>query len=59
MAAPLNTAARSAVDMFCYSAAKQIAGMRAALGSIDLLVFTGASERTTCEYAHKSAIAFR
>jgi acetate kinase len=40
-AAPLNAAARLAIDMFSYSAAKQIAAMSAALGSIDLLVFTG------------------
>ncbi|WP_242008305.1 acetate/propionate family kinase [Sphingomonas ginsenosidivorax] len=33
--------ARLAIDMFCYSASKQIAGMIAALGGIDLLVFTG------------------
>jgi acetate kinase len=40
-AAPSNAAARLAIDMFCYSAAKQIAAMSAALGGIDLLVFTG------------------
>ncbi|QCB42603.1 acetate kinase [Sphingomonas sp. PAMC26645] len=33
--------ARLAVDMFCYSASKQVAGMIAALGGIDLLAFTG------------------
>nr|WP_302675774.1 acetate kinase [Sphingomonas faeni] len=33
--------ARLAIDMFCYSASKQIAGLIAALDGIDLLVFTG------------------
>ena len=33
--------ARLAVAMFCYSTRKQIAGMVAALGGIDMLVFTG------------------
>lgn len=33
--------ARLAVAMFCYSTRKQIAGMIAALGGIDVLVFTG------------------
>jgi acetate kinase len=30
-----------AIDMFCYSAAKQLAGMSVALGSVDSIVFTG------------------
>lgn len=36
-----NTDARLAIEMFCYSVRKQIAGMAAALDGIDLLVFTG------------------
>jgi acetate kinase len=40
-AAPSNPRARLAVEMFCYSARKQIAAMIAALDGIDLLVFTG------------------
>ncbi|MES2095970.1 MAG: acetate kinase [Pseudomonadota bacterium] len=40
-AAPTNADARLAIGMFCYSVRKQIAGMIAALGGIDLLVFTG------------------
>ena len=41
-AASVNNAdARLAIDMFCYSVRKQIAAMVAALGGIDLLVFTG------------------
>jgi acetate kinase len=41
MAATSNTDARLAIDMFCYSAAKQIAAMSAVLGTVDLIVFTG------------------
>jgi acetate kinase len=33
--------ARLAIDMFCYSAAKQLAAMSAALGGVDTIVFTG------------------
>ena len=33
--------ARLAIEMFCYSVRKQIAGMMAVLGGIDTLVFTG------------------
>ena len=33
--------ARLAIDMFCYSVRKQIAAMMAALGGVDLIVFTG------------------
>jgi acetate kinase len=33
--------ARLAVEMFCYSACKQIAAMIAVLGGVDTLVFTG------------------
>ena len=40
-AAPSNVDARLAIDMFCYSVAKQIAAMSAALGNIDAIVFTG------------------
>ena len=36
-----NTEARLAIDMFCYSASKQIAAMASVLGRIDGLVFTG------------------
>ena len=40
-AASSNADARLAVEMFCYSVRKQIAAMIAALGGLDLLVFTG------------------
>jgi len=40
-AAPLNADASLAIDMFCYAARKQLAGMVAALHGVDLLVFTG------------------
>ena len=40
-AALSNPDARLAIDMFCYSVRKQIAAMIAALGGIDLVVFTG------------------
>ena len=40
-AAASNADARLAIDLFCYSVRKQIAGMAAALDGIDLLVFTG------------------
>ncbi len=40
-AASTNADARLAVAMFCYSVRKQIAAMIAALGGVDLLVFTG------------------
>jgi acetate kinase len=33
--------ARLAVEMFCYSVRKQMAAMIAALGAVDLIVFTG------------------
>lgn len=33
--------ARLAIDMFCYSAAKQLAAMSAALDGVDTIVFTG------------------
>jgi Acetokinase family len=36
-----NTDARLAIHMFCYSAAKELAAMSAALGSVDTIVFTG------------------
>lgn len=40
-AAHSNPDARLAIDMFCYSAAKQLAAMSAALGGVDAIVFTG------------------
>ena len=40
-AATSNPRARLAIDMFCYSVRKQIAAMMAALGGVDLIVFTG------------------
>jgi acetate kinase len=40
-AATSNTNARLAIAMFCYSVRKQVAAMIAALGGVDLLVFTG------------------
>jgi len=40
-AALSNEDARLAIAMFCYSVRKQIAAMAAALGGIDMLVFTG------------------
>ncbi len=40
-AAESNDDARLAIEMFCYSVRKQIAAMIAALGGIDLIVFTG------------------
>ena len=33
--------ARLAIEMFCYSVRKQVAAMSAALGGLDMLVFTG------------------
>jgi acetate kinase len=36
-----NADARLAIQMFCYSVRKQIAAMIAALGGVDMLVFTG------------------
>lgn len=39
--APSDPDARLAIDLFCYSAAKQIAAMTTVLGGIDALVFTG------------------
>ena len=40
-AADSDPAARLAIDVFCYRAAKELAGMAVALGGADLLVFTG------------------
>jgi acetate kinase len=40
-AASSNPDARLAIEMFCYSLRKQIAGMVAALDGLDMLVFTG------------------
>lgn len=40
-AAANNPQARLAIDMFCLSAAKQIAAHAAVLGGLDLLIFTG------------------
>ncbi len=36
-----NADARLAIEMFCYSVRKQVAGMIAALDGVDMLVFTG------------------
>ncbi|MFL1527572.1 acetate/propionate family kinase [Pseudomonas sp. O230] len=41
IASPTQADARLAIEMFCYSAYKQIAAMIAVLGGIDALVFTG------------------
>lgn len=41
LAATENADARLAIDLFCYSVRKQIGAMAAALGGIDMLVFTG------------------
>ena len=40
-AASSNADARLAIAMFCHSVRKQVAAMTAALGGVDLLVFTG------------------
>jgi acetate kinase len=40
-AAPSNSDARLAIQMFCYSVRKQVAAMIAALDGLDMLVFTG------------------
>jgi acetate kinase len=40
-AALANANARLAIEMFCYSVRKEVAAMIAALGGLDLLVFTG------------------
>jgi acetate kinase len=40
-AASANVDAQLAIQMFCYSVRKQVAGMMAVLGGVDLLVFTG------------------
>ncbi len=40
-AASSNADARLAIQMFCYSVRKQVAGMIAALDGVDLIVFTG------------------
>jgi acetate kinase len=40
-AASTNADARLAIQMFCYSVRKQVAAMIAALGGVDLIVFTG------------------
>lgn len=40
-AASSNPDARLAIEMFCYSVAKQVAAMAVALGGTDLIVFTG------------------
>jgi acetate kinase len=36
-----NNDARLAIEMFCYSTRKQIAAMIAALGGVDMIIFTG------------------
>ena len=40
-AASTNDDARLAIEMFCYSVRKQIAAMIAAVGGVDMVVFTG------------------
>jgi acetate kinase len=40
-ASAFNPDARLAIEMFCYAVRKQIAGMVAALGGVDRIVFTG------------------
>lgn len=40
-AEPANEAARLAVELFCYQSKKQVGAFAAALGGLDLLVFTG------------------
>jgi acetate kinase len=40
-AAASNADARLAIQMFCYSVAKQVAAMIAALRGVDVIVFTG------------------
>lgn len=40
-ASPFDADARLAIEMFCYSVRKQIAGMIAVLDGIDMIVFTG------------------
>ncbi len=40
-AAPEHPRARLAIDMFCHSVCKHVAGLIAVLGGLDLLVFTG------------------
>jgi acetate kinase len=39
--APVDVDAASAIDLYCYLARKQLGGLIAVLGGIDLLVFTG------------------
>jgi acetate kinase len=39
--APRDVRAREAVDLFCYRVRKEIAGLAAALGGLDTLVFSG------------------
>jgi len=41
LAAAKNADARLAIEVFCYSVRKQVAAMAAAIGGIDMLVFTG------------------
>jgi len=38
---PDNTEAQAAIDLFCYQARKQVGALAAAIGGLDLLVFTG------------------
>jgi acetate kinase len=40
-AAPSDSDARLAIEMFCYSVRKQVAAMIAVLDGVDLIVFTG------------------
>ena len=52
-------AARDAVEFFCYRAKKYIGAYAAALGGLDLLVFTGGiGEHAPRPFARKSATAW-
>jgi acetate kinase len=54
-AASSNADARLAIQIFCYSVRKQVAGMIAALDGVDLIVFTGGIERMMGKHALRSA----
>ncbi len=52
-------AAREAVDLYCYLAAKQIAGLLPALGRLDALVFTGGIGENNPDIRNRIANALR
>jgi len=56
-AASTNSDARLAIAMFCYSVRKQVAAMIAALGGIDLVVFTGGIGENDVEARARSVAA--